>query len=286
LHDVAGDPSCQRPLRLTRGGTATAIEVQRHFLACARAHQHASFMPPWTGEVCERWGEMLDRLTAGPERVSTMLDWAIKLAIYRARARRHGFHWESLPAWSRLLNASRRPGVAVDQPSTAPPAAAPPSTGERLQGAAEARVPEQAGRPRSQLDRVRALRHELLEVDVRWGMLGAGGLFDELDRAGVLDHRVPGVDRVDEAVEHPPAAGRARVRGMTIHRLWRDRGRYACDWDHVWDLRSHGSLDLTDPLIDTEVWHGQGSIVGEFQRLLWRVRPPSRRSPPPDRGGS
>ena len=60
-----------------------------------------------------------------------------------------------------------------------------------------------------------ALRQDLFEVDVRFGQLGSRSVFEALDRAGVLDHQVPGIDRIDETVDRPPTAGRAYVRGET-----------------------------------------------------------------------
>jgi len=306
LRVVANDPTCECLVQLRRGGTATAIEVQRHYLAHARAHVHESFMPSWAGDVCERWGGILDRLAAGPDRVSATLDWAIKLTIYRDRVRRRGFNWESLPVWSRALDALERARRTGKGPFPALTSALL-HTDDRLRVQAEALAPmlRDVGCAWAQLDAVLTLRRELFEVDMRWGLLGSGSLFEQLDRAGVLDHHVAGVERIDEAAEQPPAEGRARVRGMAIQRLWRQRDRYSCGWDHVWDVMGKSSLDLSDPWTEVEEWRtrhvarqdprpeptaaqaappatDEASIMEEIHRLLSRARPGARRPRPAD----
>ncbi len=97
----------------------------------------------------------------------------------------------------------------------------------------------------------------MLEADTRWGQLGPEGVFELLDRAGVLDHRVAGVDRVDHAVEHPPAAGRAAVRGRVIRREWLRKDQCSCGWDHVMDHAAARTLDLSDPFTEVERWSDQ-----------------------------
>lgn len=230
LRTVAGDVSCRRALPLEAGGAATAVQIQRHYLELARAHQCAPFMPPWAGEVCDRWGDMLTRLEGGPERVSATLDWAIKLTIFRDRARRRGIGWTSRATRPRTGNGDEMP----------------------------------------------ALGRELLELDMRWGLLGSGGLFEALDRAGVLDHRVAGVDRVEEAIEQPPSAGRARVRGAVIQRVWKEPGRYTSDWDHVWNHQSHARLELSDPWTEEERWRTPRAHAHEWSENPAACRPSTR----------
>ena len=66
-------------------------------------------MPEWADEACRRWREMLDRLDDGaPDSVSTLLDWAIKLVLFRDRARRRGFAWESLHDLERRRHQARQ----------------------------------------------------------------------------------------------------------------------------------------------------------------------------------
>jgi hypothetical protein len=110
-------------------------------------------------------------------------------------------------------------------------------------------VPANGARPAA------ALRHEFCEIDLRFGQLGEGkGIFDALDRAKVLDHRVPGVDNIEEAMENPPAKGRAKIRGQCIRRLAGERGRYVCSWHDICDPATGRRLDLQDPFASNEVW--------------------------------
>jgi hypothetical protein len=77
-------------------------------------------------------------------------------------------------------------------------------------------------------------------------------VFAQIDRAGVLDHRVSGVDRIDEAMEQPPDEGRAHVRGTEIQRVQHERGRYVCSWSEIRDNWTRATLDLSDPFTSTE----------------------------------
>ena len=54
-------------------------------------------------------------------------------------------------------------------------------------------------------------RTRLFEIDTRFGQLGLKGIFETLDAAGVLNHRVNGVDNIEHAMIEPPASGRANV---------------------------------------------------------------------------
>ena len=92
-----------------------------------------------------------------------------------------------------------------------------------------------------------ALRRELYEVETRFSQLGERGIFGSLDRAGVLSHRVAGVDQIEEATSHAPEMGRAHTRGAAVQRLSGERG-WNCDWSGVFNgARGARVLDLSDP---------------------------------------
>jgi hypothetical protein len=102
------------------------------------------------------------------------------------------------------------------------------------------------------LERFLSLRDEFYQIDTRFGQLGPRGIFSEMDRRGVLDHKVDAVDSVEEAMRQPPAVGRARLRGEAVRRL-SGQGRAACDWMSV--LAPDGSrLDLRDPFAAADSW--------------------------------
>ena len=116
-----------------------------------------------------------------------------------------------------------------------------------------------------------ALRHELFEIDTRYGQLGDKGLFAALDRAGVLDHHVPGVDNIEHAMENPPATGRAHIRGEQIRRLRGHTRRYLCDWRGLWDCKDKRKLDLSDPFqtnAEWTPWEPTGDELQHYRSML------------------
>jgi hypothetical protein len=254
LATFARDVSARRAVTTT-GGRLTAIQIQRRYLHRAIEHVSAPWMPAWAAEVCAAWEQMLARLEQGPEAVSATLDWAIKLPIFRDRARRRGFDWDVLPAWTEVAD--------VIEPARL---AARVTAADGSKGLADAdgplRTALEAVRPLlkahdlrlADLERFLALRQELFEVDVRFGQLGSRSVFEALDAQCLLDHAVPGVDRIDEAMEEPPAGGRAHWRGQGIRQAAGAGGRYSCSWEHVIDHQTEAYLDLSDPFVARPMW--------------------------------
>jgi proteasome accessory factor A len=97
-------------------------------------------------------------------------------------------------------------------------------------------------------------REELYELETRYSQLGGEGIFARLDGKGVLRHRVPGIDRVEEAVCTPPPSGRAAARGAWVRKLGAAGSRYACDWSCVYDLGENRMIDLGHPFENGEEW--------------------------------
>jgi pup-ligase protein len=214
LRTVVADPACRAEVRLAQGGRATAIAIQRRYLAAALQHRRGSFMPPWTADVCAVWGDMLDRIERQDASIHTTLDWAIKRVLYARYAERQKI------SWSTLKDHSREALADLDRPEAAA---------------------------------MQRLRRALHELDTKFGRLGDDGIFSRLDRQpGVLAHRLPAARSVDDAVRHPPATGRANIRGRAIARL---SGNPDCraDWDTLID-GGQSSLDLSDPFVSTEQW--------------------------------
>jgi hypothetical protein len=117
------------------------------------------------------------------------------------------------------------------------------------------------------------LRLELFEIDTRFGELGPNGIFNTLDRAGVLRHHFTGIDNIPHAVISPPAIGRAKVRGDAIERLHANPNRFACDWSVIVDGESKVALDLRDPWACNEQWVAEVPMTEErLQFMPWRQR--------------
>jgi len=260
MHLFAGDPTCTATAETVNGRRLTAVAIQRHYLAQAEAHVGDAGMPPWAGEVCRRWRAVLDGLDRGWESVATSLDWAIKLALYTDRVRGRGLAWESLGSWTYVverLSAAWRQAKQGDRPlradvvlGSASPIAAEV---ERLTP-----VVRRMGLSWADLGRFLDTRHELFEIDTRFAQLGDEGIFATLDAAGVLTHRVPGVDNIEHAIDHPPDVARARLRGQLVRELSGHGDRYCCDWEGVWDCQSGKCIDLSDPFVAVREWKGRG----------------------------
>ena len=229
---------------MLRGGElVTAVELQRRYLEAAEAHIGAAFMPPFAAAVCERWRAILDDLERGPAVVAAKLDWAIKLALYAAYAARNGMDWEALLAAMKAYQRGDRSG---------------------------------------DVRTLTRLRFELLDMDTRFGQLGEDGIFASLDRGGVLEHQVPAVDNIEDAVEYPPRFGRARLRGDQIRQLSATAGHCASGWTGIWDGGGRRFLDLGDPLASEARW----MPWGDEESLLFTVcRPPRIARPRPARNG-
>ncbi len=82
---------------------------------------------------------------------------------------------------------------------------------------------------------------------MRFSELSERGVFNVLDRAGVLDHRVDGVDDIAAAMDTPPRDTRAAVRGEVVQRLTEAKTRSRAEWTSVTDLDHTRVLDLGNP---------------------------------------
>jgi len=263
MRRFARDPSCTASVRMATGRMITAVGIQRHYLAQVEAHASRSWMPPWTGKVCRRWRAVLDALEHGPAAVIGCVDWALKLAVYRSHLHRRGVDWESLAALNRGADQLvRRDGLRTiaERVRAATLRAASPTPPVELTFAFPSRgMPPTTD---SDLDRMLVVREELFELDTRFGRLGKESLFAQLEEQGLLRHHVPGVDNIEHAVSHPPANGRARVRGEVITQLTGDQppagGRgtkdVVADWQGIWDLEQRRYIDLSDPFATSDEW--------------------------------
>jgi proteasome accessory factor A len=252
---IAGDVTCKRPLRMADGSSMTALAVQRHFLEMAEAHVSASFMPAWAAEVCRRWRAVLDQLEDAPTAVNKTLDWGIKQALYADQARSMGIRWEDLPFWNNVIEQCE--GALA--PRTGRAKAIPLETAVQTMR----RIPRELafiepilkfrGYQWNDLKTVLGSRQKFFEIDTRFGQIGPKGIFESLDLAGVLQHRVSGVDNIEHAMAEPPAVGRGRIRGRVIQRL-AGAGNARCDWQNIIDYSEGRMLNLSDPFASEESW--------------------------------
>jgi hypothetical protein len=257
MRRFARDTKCNAKVPGKNGQPLTAIGIQSHYLNLAQAHAHDSFMPAWAADVCREWRRILDLLEGGSPALETMLDWQIKLALFKDRIARHGLRWEASEQWTQLLSALTGTALpkSVDEDLNLCEDSLPARKSrisdhvKRLAPAIKAR-----GLSVADLTRFLTLRQELFEIDTRFGQLGDRGIFTSLDRAGVLHHQVPGVGDIDAAAASAPATSRARLRGEWISRLAASQGQYLCDWQGIRDHEQKRVLDLSDPFETEERW--------------------------------
>jgi len=250
LHAVAGDVTCKRPLAMADGSRRSAIEIQRHYLRLAEQNLDRAFMPSWAGEVCRRWRVLLDQLEDAPRSVERTLDWAIKRTLYANHAARAGFRWDALPFWSqmidKLLAACKSNGRRVSLKTALGPKSPVPDEIAALDPLVRTQ-----GLEWQDLKRLLDWRSQLFAIDMRFGQLRGKGIFDALD--GVLNHKVDGVENIEQALTEPPATGRARLRGKVIRELAGTENA-RCDWQTVVNFDEQKVLHLSDPFVTEEKW--------------------------------
>ncbi len=278
LRTFASDVRCASRVPLADARLLSAVEIQRHYLVQAEARVGDAAMPPWAEKVCLEWRAMLGQIESDPESLVTTLDWSIKHALYRDRLARCGLAWDALPALTHVVEELRRGLRSSGYKGSRP-------TVELLLGR-RSPIPETIRALTPYLDRESLrweqlrpfvdLRHELFEIDTRFGQVGDGAIFAALSRAGLLEHAAPDVGNVDDAVSNPPPAGRARLRGESIGRFAAFDG-YRCGWDRIYDVVGGRMMDLSDPFAATSEWKkaAMRDPRDEWRRLIMRRAPSS-----------
>lgn len=250
----AADPHLKRAAKRAGGALITPIQVQRHYLALAEAHQGDEFMPEWAPWACALWREVLDSLeSGGADAVATRLDWAIKYALFTRHLEGRGFSWEEAERLTKLagrlqralerreFGASGLQGLYLESRHLVEP----------VLPEVEATIP---ARDRERLREFLLVRDQLFELDLRFMTVGPEGLFHRLDQAGVLRHHVAGVDNISHAQGSPPVGSRALVRGQAVRELGdsKDRLSTLCMWNMI--HAEDKVLDLRNPFETSTTW--------------------------------
>jgi hypothetical protein len=248
LHVVAGDPSCKETIPLRDGRRLTAVQIQSEYLALVE--KHLPDLPVWAPAVCRCWRTVLAALAEDPLLLGRAFDWPIKYNIWKAHVKKLDLHTRGsdLPAEER-----EEAGHAAYR-DTAPSLESlfGPSSPILGRVAELNAILRQRGSKWTQLKSLADHRAQLSEIlDIRFGILGEG-LFDVLDRLGVLEHRVLGAEPIERAMKEAPPGTRARLRSQAIKEL-AGRSDAACSWERVVD-KKRGALDLRDPKEQSAHW--------------------------------
>ncbi len=275
MNEVAADYHCRARLVLKRGqNPLSALDIQRQYLDKVEACLGKNFMPDWAPEICVRWREVLDQLSEDPSSLDTRLDWRIKHKIFSSFLQRRGFSWEEIGKWNQLMGNFRmlqtKPKGKVSIWEMDKLFAAGEFRGGRLIQLNSLLNDSQL--TRSRMEEFLALRRELFELDTKSMQLGPQGLFCALDQEGVIDHQLPGVTRISEAITEPPEQGRAHVRGMAIQELAGKKIRVRISWDRILDFNGKRKLDLTDPFVRAPNWAPMTSAEDRPRHFMRRRR--------------
>jgi hypothetical protein len=253
LHAFNANPAARVPVNTPDGLALDAVGIQRRYLETAKRHLDRAWMPPWARRVCELWSQTLDGLRRGPPAVAKRLDWAIKLSIYSDWVLRSSVGGACLKRFNSLCT-ELADAAAPDQENPLRAALFGPAAGDPATESTPsiARGLAKHGLSARQFRQCLRLRDRLRELDIRFGQLGPSSLFAELDRHGLLEHRLPEVADLDirNAMDHAPGRGRARVRGEVVQRHT-SRLDLRAEWDGIHALDGR-RLDLSEPFLDRE----------------------------------
>jgi Pup amidohydrolase len=95
MHRVSADLALDRPLELSDGSTATALEIQWDLLSAGRKYAEVQGLSVLGDEaqgqmVLDRWEQVLHALETDPTTLSRQLDWVAKRQLIEAYQERHG----------------------------------------------------------------------------------------------------------------------------------------------------------------------------------------------------
>jgi hypothetical protein len=252
INTFARDIDCNAAVRIVSGEALTAVDIQRHYLA--QVMQHMEKMPAWAPKICSMWEETLDDLETNPRGLNRVLDWPSKFEIFSQYIISHGYSWDEIEAWNRLLkelNDIKDPKRDINPISNW--LKRDTLASDTLQY--HQIIKKHCLEP-SRFRNFLKLRDELYEIDIRCEQIGKKGIFSMLDHQGIFRHHVDGIndETVEDAKENPPHGSRARIRGECIKRLSLNSNRYHCYWTHIQDLQTNKILNLYDPFEKNERW--------------------------------
>jgi proteasome accessory factor A len=111
LRQVSRDLTCRETIRLRDGRAATAVDIQREYLALAHRYYERRPADPWVHDVLRRWEAVLDGLARDPDSLARQLDWVIKRQLIERYREKHGLAWsDSRVAMIDLQYHDIRPG--------------------------------------------------------------------------------------------------------------------------------------------------------------------------------
>lgn len=209
LRRVGRDESLRLSLQLVDGSTASALEIQRVYLAgVERALGPESSLEPWKRQVIGMWRETLDLLERDPDLLADRVDWIAKRRLL------HG-----VVADPRDREILRDRGAAILRED-------------------EAQSPEDR--------RLRDLAYRLWRADLRYHELSPRGGYRRLEARRRI-WRLTNAEALERARRSPPTDTRAWARGEAIRWAHSNALPGAAAWHRV-RVGKLGWRWFTDPL--------------------------------------
>jgi hypothetical protein len=260
MHAFSGDVYAREAVELLKGGSATAIEIQAHYLEQAERCVSKGMMPEWAPEALRLWKSILERLAAGaPYSVSGTLDCYVKYTVFADYVAQTA--QLSLGDFPIFADVVARISAALEAAKCEGDRRLDFLLGSQSPIGKDMRVlgGNLAAHKLGWAEFGRYLRlcesKDLLQLDLKFGEVGGQGIFAALDADGVLDHHVAGIAGFEAALDRPPVGTRAKLRGEMVRQLANSNGRYLCDWQAIYDMVHPGrSLDLSDPFETQLKW--------------------------------
>ena len=168
------------------------------------------------------------------------LDAYMKLAIFQHELSRAGCDWMSVRQALQILNAWR-----CNAPEKMVRAALAEKHGD-LSAAEQQRLHRLTRSGDVQKLGLEPLRFAVRLQGLELKFHELGGLFDQLDAAGLVDHVAVTPSEVQHAIHHAPPGGRAEVRGRCIIAL-SGIDSWQCEWQGVRNETDGTWYDIRDP---------------------------------------
>ena len=251
FREVSRDLSFRAAIELDRGGRATALEIQRGFVAAAGALvAERPDLETYRG-VVEAWDDALACLDDDWTQLTDRFDWAIKRALLERVLARGGATWDEVRAWQPVIEATAELPRPADPAADDPDARLEPALGRALAVRARAALRAEGLRWADYWGR-RDLHFALRRVDLDYHEIRRTGpapaLFTRLEQANAVASVVDPRDIVAR-VEEPPPDTRAWLRGRLLAMV--APHVVAADWSEL-TVRLPGdaqqlTIELADP---------------------------------------
>jgi Pup amidohydrolase len=214
LKDVSKDPSLRKKLPLKNGREASALEIQRFYLARAKEYfLAADAEDPMAKDIIDKWEYVLGCLEVNPHLLYRKLDWVTKRDLIEEVLRGRGTIREiaEIAEWASYFISH------CDM--SFPPDGASLLYFKGLLGFGVFKqfqdFLDNLGLAYEEFVRRWKLYYEILKIDFKFHQLDEEGYYYQLLNSGLVEDIFTPLE-VEEAITRPPQETRARIRGTIV----------------------------------------------------------------------